>query len=179
MLPDPLGRAGQMLISAVMGAAWGATIGAILAAGAYAALGSPPEVQPGQPTQQPYLQLGSIVNKYYYGAQSTATDVAGVSSNLLGLGNDTAQLVADPSWGNAGLMLPDFIGTTYGSNLDASFDNGAMVNIPLGWVPEVVLNKGGFASLVNASFVADQAGFSYADQISMLFKATPPPFLHM
>jgi hypothetical protein len=109
-------------------------------------VGNPPPAVPGQPTQQPYLQLGSVVNKYYLGAQSGFRDVTGTISNLLGLGHDTALLVENPSWGNVWGMAPDFIGSTYGSELDVLFDNGAILNIPLDWVPKVVLNQGGFTS---------------------------------
>ncbi|MGA2736451.1 MAG: toxin TcdB middle/N-terminal domain-containing protein [Bryobacteraceae bacterium] len=170
------GTAEQMLMSAVTGAAWGATLGAILGLGSYFLVGNPPTPQPGQPTAQPYLQIGNILNKYdpEPAVQDSLTDQAGAVDNQLGLVNDLMQLGTKPSAGNALGLIPDFIGTQYVSgNVGLFLSNGSLVNIPLGWVPAAALNGGLFAAAVNVSFAADQAGFSYADQISLLFKGAP------
>ena len=166
------GSAEQMLMAAVTGAAWGASLGALLGLGAYALVGSVPA------GQTAYLQLGNIVNKYdpdpaiqggWFGALNTA-------DNDLGFGNDAAMLAANPSGPNALGLLPDFIGVQNISNttqVGTWFANGSLVNISLGWVPSAALNSGAFAALVSVSFAADQAGFSYADQLSLLLKAAP------
>jgi hypothetical protein len=169
------GTAEQMFLSAAIGAGWGASLGFILSAGAYFLVGNPPPVQPGQPTQQAYLQIGNILNKYdpEPAIQQTLTDQAGAIDNQLGLVNDLEMLGVKGGASNALGLIPDFIGTNYGSNLGLFLSNGSLVNIPLGWVPNVALNGGLFAAAVNVSFAADQAGFSYADQISLLFKGAP------
>jgi RHS repeat-associated protein len=169
------GTAEQMMISAAIGSGWGASLGAVLAAGAYFLVGTPPPVQPGQGQQQAYLQIGNIVNKYdpEPAVQSSLTEQVGAFDNQLGLVNDLEMLGVKGGAPNALGLIPDFIGTTYGSNLGLFLSNGSLVNIPLGWVPGLALNGGLFAAVVNVSFASDQVGFSYADQVTLLFKAAP------
>jgi RHS repeat-associated protein len=55
------GNAEQMFLHAATGALWGMSIGALLGLGTYFICANPPPVQPGQPpTNNPYLQIGSI-----------------------------------------------------------------------------------------------------------------------
>src|SRR5262249_39792700 len=106
--------------------------------------------------------------------QGTVTEQAGALSNQAGLMNDLVEEGAWPSASNAVGLVPDFVGTQYVSgNVGLFLSNGSLVNIPLRWVPSAALNGGLFSAAVNVSFAADQAGFSYADQISMLFKGAP------
>ena len=176
------GTAEQMLMSAVTGAAWGASLGALLGLGSYFLVGSPPPpTQPGQPTAQPYLQIGNILNKYDPDPAVQGTGLnnflfgsLGSVDNQAGLGNDIGQFAISPSAGNALGFVPDFVGAQYVSgNVGLFLSNGSLVNIPLSWVPDAALNGGLFAAAVNVSFAADQAGFSYADQIALLLKAAP------
>ena len=46
-------------------------------------------------------------------------------------------------------------------------------SIPIGWLAPAVLSDAGFAGAVDASMAMDQAGFSYAHQLSLLFGAAP------
>ncbi len=166
------GSAEQMLVSAATGAAWGASLGALLGLGTYSLVGTVPA------GQTAYLQVGNIVNKYapdpaiqggWFGALNAA-------DNDLGFGNDAAVLATNASGPNALGLLPDFIGVqniSDSTQVGLFFSNGSIVNISLGWVPSAALNSGAFASLVTVSFAADQAGFSYADQLSLLLKAAP------
>jgi RHS repeat-associated protein len=175
------GSAEQMFMSAVTGAAWGAALGALLGLGSYYLVGHPPVPQPGQPTAQPYLQIGNILNKYDPDPAVQGSGVfnflfgsMGAVDNQAGLGNDIGEFAVSPSAGNALAFVPDFIGQQYVSgNVGLFLSNGSLVNIPLGWVPNAALNGGFFAAAVNVSFAADQAGFSYADQIALLLKAAP------
>jgi RHS repeat-associated protein len=169
------GSAEQMVKSAVQGAAWGAALGAILGAGAYYLVGKAPGLA--------FLQIGNILNKYdpdpavqtdVLTGQADPTGVAGAVDNQLGLGNDIGQFAIKANAPNALGFIPDFIGTQYVSgDVGLFLSNGSLVNIPLSWVPSVALSYGGFAAAVSVSFVSDQVGFSYADQIALLFKAAP------
>lgn len=169
------GSAEQIVAAAAQSAAWGAALGFILGAGAYFLVGKAPA--------NAYLQLGSTINKYdpdpavqtdIITGQPDLTGQAGAVDNQLGLGYDIGTFAIKPSVPNALGFIPDFIGTQYLSgNVDTFFSNGALINIPLGWVPNVALNFGGFAAVANISFAADQASFSYATQLSYLFKAAP------
>src|SRR5262249_1957500 len=47
------------------------------------------------------------------------------------------------------------------------------LSIPLGWVAPAALEDAGFAAAVDVSMASDQAGFSYAHQLSFLVAAAP------
>lgn len=126
--------------------------------GSYFLVGNPPTPQPGQPTAQPYLQIGNILNKYdpEPAIQDSLTEQAGAFANKLGLVNDLVELGSHPSAPNALGLIPDFIGTQYvQGDVGMFLSNGSLVNIPLGWVPGAALNGGLFAAAVNVSFAAD------------------------
>ena len=164
------GSAEQVLMSAAMGAAWGAALGAVLSAGTYGLLGTVPQ------GKTAYLQIGNIVNKYDPdpAVQDSLGDVINTFDNDAGFGNDVGVLATKFDASNALGMLPDFIGVQNSSqSLGLFLSGGSLVNIPLNWVPQVVVSNGGFAAVVTVSFAADQAGFSYADQVSLLMKAVP------
>ncbi len=169
------GSAEQMMLSAALGAAWGAALGAAIAGGTYFLLNSPPPIKPGQPPQQAYLQLGNIPNKYFPVSQfqQTVADQVNTVDNDVGFANDVTMLATRGGAGTALGLVPDFIGVQYGNNLGMFLSNGSLINIPLGWLPSAALNGGLFSATVTVSFAADQAGFSYADQVSLLFKAVP------
>ena len=166
------GSAEQMLTAAAKGAEWGEDLGLLLSIGGYSLVGT---VSKGETA---YLQVGNIVNKYSPDPvlQGGWLGALGGADNDLGLGNDVAQLAASPGVGNAAGLIPDFIGVQNISGSTAVgtfFSNGSLVNISLGWVPSAALNNGAFAAVVTVSFAADQAGFSYADQLSALLKGAP------
>ena len=73
------------------------------------------------------------------------------------------------------ICAADIITPAPGSVTQADFfwDQGAVFNIPLGWIPTATFQYGFFSQLVSASMVADQAGFSYADQVGMIIKGAP------
>jgi RHS repeat-associated protein len=166
------GTAEQMLLAAAEGAAWGASLGGLLGIGAWSLVGDVPA------GQTAYLQIGNIVNKYDPdpAIQGSWFATANTFDNDLGIGNDVAQLASAPSASNALGLLPDFVGVQNISNstsVGLFFSNGSLMNISLGWVPSAALNGGAFAAAVDVSMAADQAGFSYADQVSLLLKAAP------
>jgi hypothetical protein len=172
------GNAEQMFLHAATGALWGMSLGALLGLGTYFVCASPPPVSPGQqPATSPYLQIGSINQLNPAAAQTSAGVVSSVNGQLT-LGNDIAEMATNVSGSNTAGLLGDFVGTRYLAD-DASifFSNGALLNIPIGWVPSAVLNDGAFAALVNVSFAADQAGFTFADQLTKILKMTPVGFL--
>jgi RHS repeat-associated protein len=164
------GTAEQMLIAAATGAAWGASLGALLGLGSYFLVGNVPA------GQAAYLQIGNILNKLDPdpAVQSGVSDVVNTFDNDAGLGNDIGVLAAKFNAPNALGLLPDFVGVqNVSGNVGLFLSNGSLVNIPLGWLPGAVLQGGGFAAAVEVSFAADQAGFSYADQIALLLKGAP------
>jgi RHS repeat-associated protein len=166
------GSAEQMLVAAALGAGWGASLGALLGLGAWSLVGNVPA------GQTAYLQLGNIVNKYAPdpGIQGGMFGALNAADNDLGLGNDAAVLATAPGVSSAGGLLPDFVGVQNISNattVGTWFSNGSILNISLGWVPSAALNSGAFAGAVNVSFAADEAGFSFADQVTLLLKAAP------
>jgi hypothetical protein len=59
-------------------------------------------------------------------------------------------------------------------NLVTTSENAAgWLSIPLGWVAPAVLEDAGFAAAIDVSMASDQAGFSYAHQLSFLIGAAP------
>jgi len=163
------GSAEQIWKSLGLGAAWGAAFGVILSAGVWATL----NVFGGSN----YLQVLTFVNKYdiVKAEESGMFAAANTADNWLGLVND---IVVPPTrgglnWSDAGTIF-DFITPV---NLKQApnwfWDQGAVFNIPLGWIPSATFHGGFFSALINASMVADQAGFSYADQLGLLIKAAP------
>jgi hypothetical protein len=150
--------------------------------GGYFLVGNPPATAPGQPGQpvQAYWQIGTTINKYDPDPAIQGTGFSGLVGqesaveNQYQLGLDIGQFARTSS--GAGNFVPDFIGSTYLQETGISwFSNGAILNIPLGWLPSAALNGGLFAAVTSASIAADQLGVSYADQISFLLK--PVPFL--
>jgi hypothetical protein len=170
------GSAEQMVAAAAQSAAWGAALGFILGAGAYYLVGKAPD--------NAYLQIGNIMNKYdpdpavqtdIITGQADLTGQAGAVDNQLGLGYDIGTFASNVTGKGVLGFIPDFIGTQYVTDdvVGLFCSNGSLINIPLWWVPTVALNYGGFAAVADISFAADQAGFSYAQQLSVLFKAAP------
>jgi RHS repeat-associated protein len=166
------GSAEQMFMAAVQGLSWGASLGALLGLGVWGLVGSVPA------GQTAYLQVGNIVNKYLPdpAVQGSVFNALNAADNDLGIGNDVAELAISPNASTAAGLLPDFVGVQNISNavnVGTFFSNGSIINISLGWVPSAALNSGAFAAAVTVSMAADQAGFSYADQLALLLKGAP------
>jgi hypothetical protein len=162
------GNASKMWHSVEIGAMWGASLGAILGLGAYLLVGSAPA------GSHVYAQLFNIPNKYFADPQTGFMNFTGSVDNDLGIGNDIGMVITAPGLGTGLGFVPDFVGVQPSAvALGFFWDGGSLINIPLGWVPSVALNGGAFASAVDVSFAADQAGFSYADQVTLLLKAAP------
>jgi hypothetical protein len=122
-----------------------------------------------------YLQAGNILNKYDPdpAIQGSLGDSINAVDNQLGLGNDIGMMATKPSVSNGIGFIPDFIGVqATKATLGTFFSGGSLMNIPLNWIPDFV-SSGGVAAVVQVSFAADQMGFSYADQLSLLLKAAP------
>jgi RHS repeat-associated protein len=167
------GSAEQMLQAAVSGMAWGASLGFLLSLGAGLMLGA--TVPKGQ---TPYLQVGNLANKYAADPvlQGGPVGAASALDNGLGLGDDISQVALRPNLANAGGLVPDFVGVANipsAQSVGTWFSNGSLANFSLAGVQSAVLNGGAFAAVVPVSFAADQWGFSYADQVSLLLKGAP------
>jgi RHS repeat-associated protein len=158
--------------SVLQNAAWGGALGFVLSAGTWATLYAAGGSQ--------YLQVLTVQNKYDAAKAYSESGIGGflnTTDNQAGLGNDIGVAIAHggPTGGDIGGGIFDFITPAPGSVTQADFfwDQGAVFNIPLGWIPTATFQYGFFSQLVSASMIADQAGFSYADQVGMIIKGAP------
>ncbi|MHA7233044.1 toxin TcdB middle/N-terminal domain-containing protein, partial [Burkholderia pseudomallei] len=156
------GNAESMLIAMAKGAAWGAVLGTLLGAGIGAIAGTGIS---GAAKPDNFLNIGAFGQKF---ADFTSTSTAiNSADNAAGVTESLAQL-SMPNGFNAGNLLgllPNLVTT----NEQAA----GWFSIPIGWLGPGVLNDAGFAGLVDTSMALDQAGFSYAHQISLLLGAAP------
>ncbi|WP_038708579.1 RHS repeat-associated core domain-containing protein, partial [Burkholderia thailandensis] len=156
------GNAESMLIAMAKGAAWGAVLGTLLGAGIGAIAGTGIS---GAAKPDNFLNIGAFGQKF---ADFTSTSTAiNSADNAAGVTESLTQL-SMPNGFNAGNMLgllPNLVTT----NEQAA----GWFSIPIGWLGPGVLNDAGFAGLVDTSMALDQAGFSYAHQISLLLGAAP------
>jgi RHS repeat-associated protein len=156
------GSVESALIAMAKGAAWGAALGTLLGLGIGSIVGTGLS---GTATPDKFLNVGAFGQKF---ADFTDTGTAiNSADNFAGVTESGAQL-ASPGGVNASNLLgllPNFLTT----NAQAA----GWVSIPLFWVAPAALSDAGFAAAVDASMALDQAGFSYAHQLSILIGAAP------
>jgi RHS repeat-associated protein len=156
------GTVESALISMAKGAAWGATLGALLGLGVGAVVGTG---LTGAGTPDKFLNIGAFGQKFADSSSTSAT--INTIDNWGGVQESLAQLASPGGFNaaNLGGLLPNLVTTS---------ENAAgWLSIPLGWVAPAVLEDAGFAAAIDVSMASDQAGFSYAHQLSFLIGAAP------
>jgi RHS repeat-associated protein len=156
------GTVESALIAMVKGAAWGATLGALLGAGVGAIAGTG---LTGVGKPDAFLNIGAWAQKF---ADFTSTATAINSADNLGGVTESLFQLTSPGGFTAGNMLGLL------PNLLTTSDQAAgWFSIPITWLAPAVLQDAGFAAAVDTSMALDQAGFSYAHQLSLLLGAAP------
>ncbi len=142
------------ITGAVVGAALGAVSGIISGEGPNAA-----------------LKIGTL-DKY-----SGAAGPVGTSSNVAAFGQNTAELVAG---GNPMGLAGSFVGIGQSAAINSVGDvfnvsaNGALVSIPVGWVPQFLLANGGVVALEGISSGLDASGtYSFGNQLVLALSLVP------
>ena len=142
------GTVESALISMAKGAAWGAVLGAVLGFGLGNAANTPQ-------TQSGWWNWGAYVDKF--ATFSSASTAVNTSLGDVGVGLSTVQLFGpDLSSGITGLLPSVLAGAQPGE-----------VSI-LATLAPIAFSDAGFAATVDISMAVDQAGFSYAQQFSLL-----------
>ncbi|MGW0882494.1 toxin TcdB middle/N-terminal domain-containing protein [Streptomyces sp. NPDC002671] len=187
------GTAGGFFRAMWKGAAWGAATGALLGFGVKAVLvgfgSTPPDnylmigtLQKFDPSETAEAGLWSAKSlNYFDNAASTGFDFASEANSISSSGVS----------GFNGNGITEFVntGNIQGASgkFEAVFDitggnvggvllgrSGALICIPIGWVPQATLSVGGVTSAVNLSMVLDSSGkMSYADQLVFVGNAVP------
>ena len=149
------------------GALWGATLGALLGLGVGAIVGTGwganlGQAVPSKPDQ--FINFGAIGQKF---ADFTSTSTAiNSADNFAGLTETAAQIR------NAGFSMGSAFDLL--SNLVTTNETAAgWFSLPLTWLAPAALSDAGFAAAIDVSMASDQAGFSYAHQLSILIGAAP------
>ncbi len=142
------------ITGAVVGAALGAVSGIISGEGPNAA-----------------LKIGTL-DKY-----SGAAGPVSTSSNIAAFGQNTAELVAG---GNPMGLAGSFVGIGQSAAINSVGDvfnvsaNGALVSIPIGWVPQFLLANGGVVALEGISGSLDASGaYSFGNQLVLALSLVP------
>jgi RHS repeat-associated protein len=117
-----------------------------------------------------YWIVSGVVEKLGYHAVSqldtnSVSDTADVASAQSGLELSSRQVTAPNS-----LTLRNVLSFRPNSTTTSEAPMGTRA-IPLTWIAPAVLSDAGFASAIDASMAADQAGFSYAQLLSLLIGA--------
>ena len=136
------------------GAAWGAALGTLLGASLGGTLGTT-NIFGAEHDPENYLVLSPLA-KWADSSQPVPS-----MANVAGSTVSSAQLAAGDASGLFGL-LP----------ITTSSEPG-LLSAPIGWLAPATLQDAGFAAGVDASMALDQAGFSYAHQLSYLIGAAP------
>lgn len=161
------GTVESALISMAKGAAWGAGLGALLGLGLGSIVGTGLS---GKATPDQWWNWGAFGQKF---ADFTSTSTALNSADNAGGVTESLFQLSSPGGLNAG----NFAGLV--PNLwTTSAEQAGWFSIPLNWVTPMFTGTqafagAGFAAAVDISMAADQAGFSYAHQLSMLIGAAP------
>ena len=142
------------ITGAVIGAALGAVSGIISGEGPNAA-----------------LKVGTL-DKY-----SGAAGPVSTSSNVAAFGQNTAELVAG---GNPMGLAGSFVGIGQSAAINSVGDvfnvsaNGALLSIPIGWVPQYLLGNGGVILLEGISTSLDvSGGYSFGQQLVLGLSLVP------
>jgi RHS repeat-associated protein len=142
------------ITGAVVGAALGAVSGIISGEGPNAA-----------------LKIGTL-DKY-----SGAAGPVSTSSNVAAFGQNTAELVAG---GNPLGLAGSFVGIGQSAAINSVGDvfnvgaNGAIISIPVGWVPQFLLANGGVVALEGISSGLDASGtYSFGNQLVLALSLVP------
>jgi RHS repeat-associated protein len=156
------GTVESALIAMAKGAAWGATLGALLGAGVGAIAGTG---LTGVGKPDAFLNIGAWAQKF---ADFTSTATAiNSADNFAGVTESLFQLTSPGGFtaGNMLGLLPNLLTT--------SDQAAGWFSISITWLAPAVLQDAGFAAAVDTSMALDQAGFSYAHQLSLLLGAAP------
>jgi RHS repeat-associated protein len=156
------GTVESALIAMAKGAAWGATLGTLLGFGIGSIVGTG---LTGAGTPDKFLNIGAFGQKFLDSSSTSAT--INSIDNWGGVQESLAQLSSPGGFTASNLagLLPNLITT---NEVAAGW-----LSIPLGWVAPAALEDAGFAAAVDVSMASDQAGFSYAHQLSFLLGAAP------
>ncbi len=135
----------------------------------------------GKGTPDQFWNWGAVGQKF---ADFTSTSTAiNSADNAAGVTESMAQLTSPGGFNGPNLtgLVPN-LWTTSTQAAGAGQPVAGLFNIPLGWVTPAFVSTtnaagtfagAGFAAVVDISMASDQAGFSYAHQLSMLLGAAP------
>ena len=143
--------------------------GMILSSGAHIFSGDSVLAKSALGTQTPdsYLNIGDFAKKFL--DASSVPNTLNSVDNQWGVGVSALQTAAPNGLtvSNVAGFLPNLVTTNTAA--------GGFLSIPISGVGSVLVNGAGFSAAITVSMAADQAGFSYAHQISLLIG---PPILH-
>lgn len=187
------GSAGSFFKSALKGAEWGALTGALLGFGVkavligfgggpadnYLMLGTLQKFDPREPAEAGLLSLKSLgyVDTTASFGWDAASEANAISRGGLGAfnGNGITEFVNTGYIKGASGCFETTFDITGGNIGGVLFGrSGALICVPIGWVPQAVLSAGGVTSAVNLSMLLDYSGkMSYADQLVFVGNAVP------
>lgn len=171
------GSLGDMMLSAVRGMIWGATIGLVMGGflgGKFASDGD----------QHSYLEIGTL-HKYGLGFAANSTDATSdfeLWDNSVGTSWDVGlgvQHAASGTFSAGGDIFGNVIDVCNMRNVGADLGMfttdipGTLFAVDLTRIANFVAIDGGGAGLISLSVGADAAGYSYADQVVLMLKGVP------
>jgi len=171
------GSLGDMMLSAVRGMIWGATIGLVAGGflgGKFASDGD----------QHSYLEIGTL-HKYGLGFAANSTDVTSdfeLWDNSVGTSWDVGlgiEHATNGTFSAGGDIFGNVIDVCNMRNVGADLGMfttdipGTLFAVDLTRIANFVAIDGGGAGLISLSVGADAAGYSYADQVVLMLKGVP------
>ena len=115
------------------------------------------------------LRVGTL-QKFDPTLPASGNGIATYIDNAENVGADIGRWTMGPNSGGIG----EFIALGEGPQEWSVLSQGALLNIPLGGVPNVLLNYGGIVAITNVSLGADKFGLvSYDDQLLFIFSLIP------